>query len=147
MRPERNIFALLFIRAPPEISFEVFAVRRTVRAAAFAPRRPAIVRERSHASPPQAATRVYIIYVLRESRSSPPPHCGRLQLARRLAQPSAVGEQQAHIPRFAPKISKIPSKTRKITKKARKLLYDTIICTTFGASDPSRKTWIALLSQ
>ncbi len=29
-------------------------------------------------------------------------------------------------------------KTRKITKKACKLLYDTIICTTFGASDPSK---------
>ena len=40
-------------------------------------------------------------------------------------------------PKFAPKISKNPPKTRKIAKKARKLLYDTIICTTFGASDPS----------
>ena len=41
-------------------------------------------------------------------------------------------------PKFAPKISKNPPKTRKITKKACKLLYDTIICTTFGASDPSK---------
>jgi len=57
MRPERNIFALLFIRAPPEISFEVFAVRRTVRAAAFAPRRPAI-RIRSFTRSPQAAARI-----------------------------------------------------------------------------------------
>ncbi len=114
---------------------------------------------------------------LSESRSSPPPHRGGLQLARKLAQPSAVGEHLADAcelyisinavrrtvraaasprggplfafahsrglsagrdPKFAPKISKNPPKTRKITKKACKLLYDTIICTTFGASDPSK---------
>ena len=31
-----------------------------------------------------------------------------------------------------------PQKTQITTKKARKLLYDTIICTTFGPSDPSK---------
>ena len=31
-----------------------------------------------------------------------------------------------------------PQKTQITTKKARKLLYDTIIRTTFGASDPSK---------
>ena len=41
-------------------------------------------------------------------------------------------------PKFASEISKDPPKTRKIAKKACKLLYDTIICTTFGASDPSK---------
>ena len=41
-------------------------------------------------------------------------------------------------PKFASEISKIPSKTRKTAKKACKLLYDSIICTTFGTSDPSK---------
>ena len=74
--------------------------------------------------------------VLRTAQfAAAPPR--RTATRRRLAQPSAVGEQQAHSPKFASEISKDPPKTRKIAKKARKLLYDTIICTTFGASDPS----------
>ena len=37
----------------------------------------------------------------------------------------------------AENLKKSPENT-KITKKACKLLYDSIICTTFGASDPSK---------
>ena len=62
-----------------------------------------------------------------EPRSSPPPHCGGLQLALRSFASSAVGEPHP-----------ATEKLHQMTKKARKLLYDSIIRTTFGASDPSK---------
>ncbi len=134
-----------------------------------------------HAVSPQAAARISMPFRktgVTPARSSPPPHCGGLLLARGSFRPPPsaniwltrvnyilykCGSQNragrslcpaearySHssftrsLRRLRPEIcaenlKKSPENT-KITKKACKLLYDSIICTTFGASDPSEKT-------
>ena len=104
-------------------------------------RRPAIVRECSHASHRRLRPEYRCTFHktgVTPARSSPPPHRGGLQLAQGSFRPPPSANSGPADPKFAPKISKNPPKTRKITKKACKLLYDTIIRTTFGASDPSK---------
>ncbi len=95
----------------------------------------------SHAVSPRAAARISMPFRktgVTPARSSPPPHRGGLLLAKGSRSPPPSANCEPADPKFAPKISKNPPKTRKITKKACKLLYDTIIRTTFGASDPSK---------
>ncbi len=50
------------------------------------------------------------------ARSSPPPHCGGLQLARGSFRPPPSANSGPADPKFAPKISKNPPKTRKYKK-------------------------------
>ena len=104
-------------------------------------RRPAVVRECSHASHRRLRPEYRCTFHktgVTPARSSPPPHRGGLQLAQGSFRPPPSANSGPADPKFASEISKNPLKTRKIAKKACKLLYDTIICTTFGASDPSK---------
>ena len=86
-----------------------------------------------HAVSPQAAARIYYKGICdspsRAVRRRPTAADCNSLYARLRPPPSANSPLPKPI---------ILKKTQITTKKARKLLYDTIICTTFGTSDPSK---------